>query len=90
MSEKGTKLIHSNKILPSLKCANMDFYESCVYGRQKRVCFVKSGKEKKNEELELVHIDVHGTTQISYISFAHSYNTFIDDGTRKVWVNFVR
>ena len=46
--------------LPSLKCVNVDFYESCVYGKQKRVSFVKSGKEKKNEKLELVHIDVWG------------------------------
>lgn len=60
MSEKGMKLIHSKKVLPSLKCVNMDFCESCVYGKQKRVSFVKTGKENKREKLELVHIDVWG------------------------------
>ena len=28
----------------------MDFCESCVYGKQKRVSFVEIGKEKKNEK----------------------------------------
>ena len=55
MSEKGVKLIHSKKVLPSLKCVNMDFFEICVYGKQKRVSFVKIGKENKSEKLELVH-----------------------------------
>ena len=58
MSENSIKVIHSNKVLLGLKCVNMDFYESCVFGKQKRVSFVKSGKEKKSERLELVHRDV--------------------------------
>ena len=56
MSEKGMKVLHSKKVLLGLKCVNMDFYESCVYGKQKRVSFVKTGKEK----LELVPTDVWG------------------------------
>jgi len=36
MSEKGMKLLHSKKVLLVLKCVNMDFYEICVYGKQKR------------------------------------------------------
>ena len=52
------KLIHSKKVLPGLKCVNIDLCESCVYGKQKRV----SGKDKKSEILEIVHIDVWGPT----------------------------
>ena len=33
MSEKGMKLIHSKKVLPGLKCVNIDFCESFVYGK---------------------------------------------------------
>ena len=33
MSEKGMKVLHSKKVLPGLKCVNMDFYESFVYGK---------------------------------------------------------
>ena len=58
--EKGIKLLHSMKVLPGLKCANMDFCESCVYVKQKRVSFMKSGKEKKNKKLKIVHTNVWG------------------------------
>ena len=33
MSEKGMKVLHSKKVLPGLKCVNMNFCESCVYGK---------------------------------------------------------
>ena len=45
ISEKGMKLLHSKKVLPDLKCVNMDFCESFLYEKQKRVIFVKTGKE---------------------------------------------
>ena len=84
------KLLHSKQVLPSLKFVNMNFYESCVYGKQKRLSFVKSGKEKQNEKLELVHIYVWGLAQVSSLGGSHYYVTFIDETTRKVWVYFLR
>ena len=84
------KVLHSKKVLPGLKCVNIDLCESCVYGKQKRVSFVKIGKENKKEKLELVHIDVWGPTQVSSLNGSHYYVTFIDDATRKVWVYFLR
>ena len=90
MSEKGMKVIHSKKVLPGLKCVNMDFCESCVYGKQKRVSFVKTRKENKKEKLELVHSDVWGLAQVSSLGGSHYYVTFIDDATRKLWVYFLR
>ena len=68
----------------------MDFCEICVYGKQKRVSFVKSGKEKKDEKLELVHTDVWGPAQVSSLGGSHYYVTFIDDATRKVQIYFLR
>ena len=68
----------------------MNFYESWVYGKQKRVSFVKTGKENKKEKLEFVHTDVWGLAQVSSLGGSHYYVTFIDDGTRKVWVYFLR
>ena len=84
------KLIHSEKVLPGLKCFNMDFSESCVYGKQKRVTFVKSRKENKKEKLEFVHTDVWVLAPVSSLGGSHYYVTFIDDATRKVWVYFLR
>ena len=68
----------------------MDFCESCMYGKQKRVIFVKIGKENKKEKLELVHTDVWGWAQVSFLGGSHYYVTFIDDATRKLWVYFLR
>ena len=90
MSEKGMKVLHSKQVSPGLKCVNMDFCKSCVYGKQKRASFVKTRKENKMDKLELVHIDVWGPTQVSSLGGSHYYVTFIDDATRKVWVYFLR
>ena len=60
MSGKGMQILHSKKLLPDLKQVDLDFCEHCVYGKQKRVRFLKVGKEKKSERLELVHTDVWG------------------------------
>ena len=68
----------------------MNFCESCVYGKQKRVSFVKSGHEKKNEKLELVHTYVWGPAHVSSLGGSYYYVLLIDDATRKVWVYFLR
>ena len=90
MSEKGIKVLHSKKFLPGLKCVNMDLCESCVYGKQKRVSFVKTRKENTNDKLEPVCINVWGPTQVSSLGRFHQYVTFIEDATRKVWDYFLR
>ena len=61
-----------------------------VYEKQKRVSFVKTGKENKKDKLELVHIDVWGLALVSSLGGSHYYVTFIDDATTKVWVYFLR
>jgi len=54
MSEKGMQILHSRNLLPGLKYVDLNFCENCVYGKQKRVRFLRVGKEKKIEKLELV------------------------------------
>ena len=84
MSEKRMQIIHKRNLLPDLKQIDLDFCEHYVYGKQKRVRFLKVGKEKKSEKLELVHIDVWGPTQVSYFGGSRYYVTFIDDATEKL------
>eukprot|EP00253_Pinus_taeda_P019473 PITA_19473 len=55
-------------------------------GEKKRFRFLRVGKEKKNEKLELVHIDVWRPAQVSSLSGSRYYVTFIDDATRKTWI----
>ena len=84
------KVFHSKKVFPGLECVNIDFCESCVYEKQKRVSFVKTGKENKKEKLEFVHTYVWGLAQVYSLGDSHYYFTFIGDVTRKVWVYFLR
>jgi hypothetical protein len=86
MSEKGMQILQKRNFLPDLKQIDLDFCEHCVYGKQKRVRFLKVRKEKKNESLEIVHTDVWGPTWVSSLDGSCYYVTFIDDATRKTWV----
>ena len=52
---------------------------------KKRVRFLRVGKEKKSERLEILHTDVCVPTQVSYLGGSRYYVTFIDDATRKTW-----
>ena len=90
MSEKRMQILHSKNLLPDLKQVDLDFCEHCVYGKKKRVKFLKVGKENKSEKLELVHTDVWGPAQVSSLGGSHYYVTFIDDATRKTWVYCIK
>ena len=58
--------------------------------KKKRVRFLRVGKQKKSEKLELVHTYVCGPAQVQSLGISHYYVTFIDDETRKIWVYFNR
>ena len=60
MSEKGMQILQKIILLADLKQIGLDFCEHCVYGKQKRVRFLKVRKETKSERLELVHTYVWG------------------------------
>jgi len=49
MGEKGMQILHSRNLFPGLKHVDLKFCENCVYGKQKRVRFLKVGKEKKRK-----------------------------------------
>jgi len=83
MSEKGIQILHSRNFLPGLKHVDLKLCEKCIYGKQKRVRFLRVGKEKKSENLELVHIDTWGPAQVLSLSGCRYYVTFIYDATKK-------
>ena len=49
MSEKGMHILHSRKLPLDLKQVSLEFCENCVYGKNKRVRFLRVGKKKKSE-----------------------------------------
>jgi hypothetical protein len=85
-SEKGMQILHKINLLPDLKQIDLDFCEHYVYGKQKRVRFLRVGKEKKCERLKIVNTDVWGPAQVSSLHGSFYYVNFIDDATRKTWV----
>jgi hypothetical protein len=85
MSEKGLKILAGKNLLPGLKSYNLDLCEHCIYGRQQRVSFIRSGHEQKTNLLELIHSDVFGPVNIKSLGGASYFVTFIDDASRKVW-----
>jgi hypothetical protein len=51
MSEKGMQILHKRNSFLDLKQVDLDFLEHCVYGKHKRVKFLRVGKVKKRERL---------------------------------------
>ena len=64
MSEKGMKMLLSKGKLPELKSIDFDMCESCILGKQKKVSFLKTGRTRKAEKLELVHTDLRGLLRL--------------------------
>jgi hypothetical protein len=62
MSDKGMHILQKRNLLLDLKQVELDLCEHCVNGKQKRVRFLRVGKVKKSEKLELVHTNAWGKT----------------------------
>ena len=65
MSSQRLKCLHSKGKLPYLKSVEVDFYESCMLGKQKGVRFKKIEIIPVKEKLELVLTDVLSPASIS-------------------------
>ena len=76
MSKKALDVILKREQLPGLKSINLEFCDHCLYGKQKRVSFLKTGNEKKGTPLELVHLDVFGHIEVTSIRGAIYFVTF--------------
>ena len=50
MSEKGMQILHKRNLLLDLKQIDLYFCENRVYGKHKRIKFLRVGKEKKSEK----------------------------------------
>lgn len=79
MSEKGMKILVSNGKIPQLKYVDLQLYESCILGKQKRFSFSKSGKDLKEDKSELIHTSVWEPATVSSLRGSNYYVTFIND-----------
>jgi 5'-3' exoribonuclease 2 len=73
-----------------LKDRKVDMCEHCLVGKQTRVSFKHNDNSRKNDVLELVHWDVCGPLKVRSIGGALYFVTFIDDYSRKPWVQLIK
>lgn len=85
MSEKGLKILVGKNLLPGLKSYNLDLCGNCIYGRQRKVSFLRGAHDRRKTMLELVHSNVFGPVNIKSLGGASYFVTFIDDASKKVW-----
>ena len=90
MSKTRMKVLVSKRKLPNLKSVDIGLCKDYIFSKQKVVNFSKISKPLKVEKLDLVHLDMWGSSPISSIEGPYYYVTFIDDSTRKVWVYFLK
>ena len=62
------------------------FCEPCVDGKQSTFPFPKTGGERSDELLDIVHSDACGKIETKSLSGAEHFITFIDDKSTFVWV----
>ena len=58
MSTKAMKMLVAKGALEGLMFVDMGLCVRCVMGKQKRVRFTKTPRERKKVRLEMVHTDV--------------------------------
>ncbi|GJY27089.1 retrovirus-related pol polyprotein from transposon TNT 1-94 [Tanacetum coccineum] len=83
MGEKGMKYL-AKKGLIKVSC-NLEFYEHCVFGKQKKVSF-SSGIHRTRDALDYIHSDLWGPSPVTSRGGKRYMFTIIDDFSRKVWV----
>ena len=85
MSENGLQVLFKKELLPSLKGTHLKTCVHCLAGKQYRVSFHKNVAPRKENVLELIHLDVCGLLKVRTHSGGLYFVTFIDDYSTKVW-----
>lgn len=72
------------------KVENLDFCESCVYGKQSKIIFPIGKSWRASICLELVHADLCGPMSIESLGGSRYFLLFIDDYSRMSWIYFLK
>jgi hypothetical protein len=83
--------MHNKGMVKDFPECNLEFNfcEHYIYGKQSRVRF-PSGMTRVNGILELVRSDLFGPVLVPSLSISLYYVSFIDDFSRKTWINSLR
>lgn len=75
--------------IKDLDIGSLGFCEACAMGKSHKQKFPKA-KHTLKEVLEYIHFDLWGSpSTVSSLSGAHSFLTFTDDFSKKVWIYFL-
>lgn len=88
-SIRNLKVLVEKGILDKRRISDLEFCESCVMGKNKRLSF-NVGKHNSDAVLRYVHADLWGSPNVHLsLSRKQYFLSIIDDYTRKVWVYFL-
>lgn len=89
MSMKNRSILVEKGFMDKKSINNMEFCESCVKGKNKRLSF-NIGKHNIEEVLKYVHADFSGSPNAHPSFYKKQYFlSIINDHSRKVWVYFL-
>ncbi|KAG8472196.1 hypothetical protein CXB51_036507 [Gossypium anomalum] len=89
MSENGMVELSKRGLLDGQRICKLNFYEHCVFRKQKRVRFTK-GIHNTKGTLEYIHSDLWGSSRVPSRGGANYMLTFIDDFFKKFWAFFLK
>lgn len=77
------------KLLGKNKVSKVEFYESCILGKQHRLKF-KTGSHESKVILEYVHLDLWGSETVPTHGANCYFLSTVDDFSRKVWLYLLK
>ena len=83
MSEKGMTILSKRGLLGGEGTRKLDFYDHCVFGKQKRVSLLITRHVTKSI-LNYIHSDLWGPSKVPSFRGKCCMLTFVDDFSRKV------
>ena len=89
MSEKGILILKKKGHLSNHCIGKVDFYEHCLFGKQKKVSFSKAIHRTKGT-LDYIHSDLWGPSKVPSRGIYRYMMTIIDDFSRKICVYFLK
>ena len=85
MSQKGLELSSKRGLLYGPSISKVEFYEHCVFGKQKWITF-SIVIHRTQGTLDYIHFNMRVPSLVPSKGSANYFVTYIDDLFRRVWV----
>ena len=83
-------ILAKKNLLSSMKKGSLKRCAHCLAGKNTRVAFKTHSHIRKSGMLDLVYFDVCGPMKTKTLSGSLYFVTFINDHSRKIWVNTLK